>query len=129
VSNTSALLDALLVTGFPYDVHQTVDEIVGLFGEFIGCAQAVRRLGSAALDLCYVATGRMDGFWEKRLKPWDMAAGGLIVEEAGGRVTGMDGALFNCRAGHVVASNGRIHPDMLQVIAEFERNRSPDRTL
>jgi myo-inositol-1(or 4)-monophosphatase len=129
VSTTSALLDALLVTGFPYDVHQTVDEIVGLFGEFIGCAQAVRRLGSAALDLCYVATGRMDGFWEKRLKPWDMAAGGLIVEEAGGRVTGMDGAPFNCRAGHVLASNGRIHQDMLEVIAGFERNRSTDRTL
>ena len=129
VSNAQGLLDALLVTGFPYDVHQTVDEIVGLFGAFIGRAQAVRRLGSAALDLCYVAAGRMDGFWEKRLKPWDMAAGGLIVEEAGGLVTGMDGGPFNCRSGHVVASNGCIHADMLRVIAEFEVNRSRDRTL
>ena len=124
VSSAQGLLDALLVTGFPYDVHETVDEIVGLFGAFIGQAQAVRRLGSAALDLCYVASGRMDGFWERRLKPWDMAAGGLIVEEAGGLVTGMDGGPFNCRAGHVVASNGRLHADMLRVIAEFEADRS-----
>jgi myo-inositol-1(or 4)-monophosphatase len=135
VSSAQSLLDALLVTGFPYDVHQTVDEIVGLFGAFIGRAQAVRRLGSAALDLCYVASGRMDGFWERRLKPWDTAAGGLIVEEAGGQVTGMDGRPFNCRAGHVVASNGRVHADMLKVIAGFEAersgrtDRSRDRTL
>ena len=135
VSSAERLLDALLVTGFPYDVHATVDEIVGLFGAFIGRAQAVRRLGSAALDLCYVAAGRMDGFWERRLKPWDMAAGGLIVEEAGGLVTGMDGRPFNCRAGHVVASNARIHADMLQVVAKFEADRtrradrSRDRTL
>ena len=81
----------MLVTGFPYDVHGRVDEIVGLFGAFVGQARAVRRLGSAAIDLCYVAAGRMDGFWESDLKPWDIAGGALIVAEAGGRVTDMDG--------------------------------------
>src|ERR687898_2258007 len=76
----------MLVTGFPYDIHSRIPEIVGLFGEFVGKARAVRRLGSAALDLCYVAAGRMDGFWEQDLKPWDIAAGTIIVEEAGGGV-------------------------------------------
>ena len=75
VSTTATLVDAMLVTGFPYDVHDRVDEIVGLFGAFVGEARAVRRLGSAAIDLCYVAAGRMDGFWERDLKPWDVAAG------------------------------------------------------
>ena len=71
---------------------------MALFGAFLAQAQAVRRLGSAALDLCYVAAGRFDGFWEQNLKPWDMAAGALIVEEAGGIVTGIDGAPFDTRA-------------------------------
>jgi myo-inositol-1(or 4)-monophosphatase len=70
VSETSSLVESMLVTGFPYDVHARIPEIVGLFGEFVGQARAVRRLGSAALDLCYVAAGRMDGFWEQDLKPW-----------------------------------------------------------
>ena len=124
VSSTNALLDALLCTGFPYDVHTTVDEVVGLFGAFIGRAQAVRRLGSAALDLCYVAAGRLDGFWEQRLKPWDTAAGALMVEEAGGRVTGMSGAPFAPRAGHVLATNGPLHDQMRSVIDEFSRSRN-----
>jgi hypothetical protein len=94
-------------------VHERVDEIVGLFAAFIGQARAVRRLGSAAIDLCYVAAGRMDGFWERDLKPWDVAAGALIVAEAGGLVTGMDGAPFSSRGHHVLASNGRIHDAML----------------
>ena len=128
VSAVPTLLDALLVTGFPYDVHTSGGEIVGLFGAFIRRAQAVRRLGSAALDLCYVAAGRMDGFWEQRLKPWDVAAGALIVEEAGGCVTGVDGGPFNCRAGHVVASNGAIHAEMVATIAAFAAGRSPNVT-
>ena len=86
------MVDAMLVTGFPYDVHTRIEEIVGLFGEFVGRARAVRRLGSAAIDLCYVAAGRMDGFWESDLKPWDIAGGALIVAEAGGRITNMDGS-------------------------------------
>ena len=99
VSAAGSLVDAVLVTGFPYDVHGRVDEIVGLFGAFVGQARAVRRLGSAAIDLCYVAAGRMDGFWESDLKPWDIAGGALIVTEAGGRVTHMDGSPFNSRCG------------------------------
>ena len=116
VSSTAALLDAMLVTGFPYDVHARVDEIVGLFGRFVGRARAVRRLGSAAIDLCYVAAGRMDGFWERDLKPWDIAAGALIVAEAGGRVTRMDGSPFSSRSADVLASNAAIHDAMLEVI-------------
>ena len=123
VSGTGALIDALLVTGFPYDVHTRSEDLVGLFGAFLGRARAVRRLGSAALDLCYVAAGRFDAFWEQFLKPWDVAAGALILEEAGGRITGMDGAAFDLSAGHLVASNGAIHADALRVIADFRRNR------
>ncbi len=106
VSSAERLVDALLVTGFPYDVHSRVNEVVGLFGAFVGQARAVRRLGSAAIDLCWVAAGRMDGFWEGDLKPWDVAGGALVVAEAGG---------------HVLASNGRIHDAMLDVIRAFGR--------
>lgn len=116
VSEAATLVDSMLVTGFPYDVHARVDEIVGLFGAFVGQARAVRRLGSAAIDLCYVAAGRMDGFWESDLKPWDIAGGALIVLEAGGTVTNMDGAPFTSRGRHVLATNGRIHEAMLGVI-------------
>lgn len=119
VSSTDQLVDALLVTGFPYDVHARVDELVGLFARFIGQARAVRRLGSAAVDLCWVAAGRMDGFWEGDLKPWDIAGGALIVEEAGGRVTNLAGAPFTSRGGHVLASNGRVHDQMLDVIRAY----------
>lgn len=127
VSETPELLDALLVTGFPYDVHEQYRDLVGLFGAFLSRARAVRRLGSAALDLCYVAAGRFDGFWEQYLRPWDVAAGALIVSEAGGRVTGMDGAPFDPAAAHLVASNGRVHDPMLEVIRAF-RHRAPERT-
>jgi myo-inositol-1(or 4)-monophosphatase len=123
VSGAASLVDALLVTGFPYDVHQRVDEIVGLFAAFVGRARAVRRLGSAAIDLCYVAAGRMDGFWETDLKPWDIAGGALLVEEAGGRVTTMSGDAFGSRAGQVLATNTRIHDAMLAVIRDFRRGR------
>jgi myo-inositol-1(or 4)-monophosphatase len=117
VSTAETLLESLLVTGFPYDVHERVQEIVGLFGEFVGRARAVRRLGSAALDLCYVAAGRMDGFWECDLKPWDIAGGALLVSEAGGVVTNFRGGEFTSRGRNVVASNGRIHQAMVDVIA------------
>jgi myo-inositol-1(or 4)-monophosphatase len=121
VSSADRLVNALLVTGFPYDVHSRVDEIVGLFGDFVGQARAVRRLGSAAIDLAYVAAGRMDAFWESDLKPWDIAAGALLVVEAGGQVTGMDGEPFASRGGHVVASNGSLHQPMLDVIRSFKQ--------
>ena len=119
VSSAGALVDAMLVTGFPYDIHTRIEEIVGLFGAFVGRARAVRRLGSAAIDLCYVAAGRMDGFWESDLKPWDIAGGALIVAEAGGRVTKMDGSPFASRGRHVLATNGLLHDMMLDVIAGF----------
>ena len=128
VSAESNLGDAMLCTGFPYDVHETADEVVGLFGAFVSRARAVRRLGSAALDLCYLAAGRFDGFWEQRLRPWDTAAGALIVQEAGGRVTGFDGMPFDVRAGHVVASNGPLHEQMVTVVRDFPTNRSRNRT-
>jgi myo-inositol-1(or 4)-monophosphatase len=124
VSSAARLVDALLVTGFPYDVHSRVEEIVGLFGRFVAQARAVRRLGSAAVDLCWVAAGRMDGFWESDLKPWDMAGGALIVAEAGGRVTAMDGRAYASRGRHVLATNGHLHDAMLEVIAAFGQNRS-----
>jgi myo-inositol-1(or 4)-monophosphatase len=125
VSTTDQLLDSLLVTGFPYTVHADVGDLVALFGAFLGRSRAVRRLGSAALDLCYVAAGRFEGFYEQKLNPWDVAAGALIVEEAGGRVTGMNGEPFDAAAGHIVASNGRVHDDVLAVIGELRsRNRT-----
>jgi myo-inositol-1(or 4)-monophosphatase len=127
VSSADELIDALLVTGFPYDVHKRTDELVTMFGAFLGRARAVRRLGSAALDLCYVAAGRFDGYWEQHLWPWDVAAGALIVSEAGGAVTGMDGSEFDPAAAHLVASNGRVHAAMLDVITDV-RQRALNRT-
>jgi myo-inositol-1(or 4)-monophosphatase len=128
VSAADRLVDAMLVTGFPYDIHSRVDEIVGLFAAFIGQARAVRRLGSAAIDLCYVAAGRLDGFWETDLKAWDIAGGALIVAEAGGTITNMAGGPFTSRGGNVLATNGHLHGPMLDVIAEFRRGRAPQRT-
>jgi myo-inositol-1(or 4)-monophosphatase len=128
VSAADRLIDAMLCTGFPYNVHAIAEEIVGLFGAFVGRARAVRRLGSAAIDLCYVAAGRLDGFWEKLLSPWDIAAGALMVEEAGGRVTALDGGPFDPHAGEVLATNGRIHEAMRDTIAAFAADRSRKRT-
>jgi myo-inositol-1(or 4)-monophosphatase len=104
-------------------VHDRVAEIVGLFGAFVGQARAVRRLGSAALDLCYVGAGRLDGFWESDLKPWDIAGGALIVEEAGGRVTDLNGRRFTSRAGSVLAANEALHTAMLEVVRDFQSKR------
>jgi len=129
VSSAARLVDAVLVTGFPYDVHLRVEEIVGLFGAFVGQARAVRRLGSAAIDLCYVAAGRLDGFWETDLKPWDVAGGALIVAEAGGRVTNTDGDPFTSRGGHVLAANRQLHDQMLALIRNHRSGRAPKVTL
>ena len=129
VSSVETLLDSLLVTGFHYGIQQDPEELVSLFREFITKAQAVRRLGSAALDLCYVAAGRFDGYWESKIQPWDVAGGALIVEEAGGRVTTVAGGEFKSRAGSVLATNGRIHDLMVEIIVGFaERARSRNRT-
>lgn len=129
VSACGTLIDALLCTGFPYTVQQKPDELVGLFSHFLGVSRAVRRLGSAAIDLCYVAAGRLDGFWEMHLGPWDIAAGALIVEEAGGRVTATDGTPFASRRGNILASNGAMHEPMLAAIRNFEAGfRARNRT-
>ena len=116
VSAATALIDSLLCTGFPYSVQQDAGPLVALFGEFLKRSRAVRRLGSAAIDLCYVAAGRFDGFYEAQLNPWDMSAGALLVEEAGGTVTGLGGGPFDSRAGEIVASNGLIHAQMVDTI-------------
>jgi myo-inositol-1(or 4)-monophosphatase len=116
VSATEDLVDGMLVTGFPYSVKAERTRQIGAFVGFLGQAQAVRRLGSAALDMCYVAAGRFDGFWEEHLHPWDIAAGVVIVREAGGRVSGYDGGTLDIFDGQIVASNGRLHQPMLGVI-------------
>ena len=116
VSARRELIDALLCTGFPYSIRERQQRQVDVFAGFLGRSRAVRRLGSAALDLCYVAAGRFDGFWEQQLHAWDVAAGVLIVEEAGGRVTGYDDQPHDLFGGHIVASNGPLHGPMLEVI-------------
>ncbi len=118
VSKTSTLNDSLLVTGFPYDVRTNPDNNLDYFAGFMLRSQAVRRIGSAALDFCYVAAGRFDGFWEIELRPWDMAAGVLITREAGGLVTDFTGADCSIYQLRCVASNGVIHDQMLAVLTE-----------
>jgi myo-inositol-1(or 4)-monophosphatase len=117
VSAIDQLVDGLIVTGFPYDVREHPDRHLGPFRAFLTRAQAVRRDGSAALNFCYLAMGRFDGFWELRLSPWDVAAGALIVSEAGGRVTRWDGGAFAIEGREVLASNGALHEEMLAVLA------------
>ena len=117
VSTSDRLITSLLVTGFPYDIASNPSHAVEHFNHFLMEARGIRRLGSAALDLSYVAAGRFDGFWEVYLKPWDMAAGALLVREAGGKVTDFTGAASHIHCPQVVASNGRIHDAMLAVLA------------
>lgn len=117
VSATSDLQQALLVTGFPYDHHEHGDAYVATLAAMLRRVNGVRRLGSAALDLCYVAAGRLDASWEYELKPWDIAAGMLIVEEAGGRVTDPFGARMTPYDRHIVTSNGTLHDAVRRVVA------------
>src|SRR5271157_823979 len=118
VSTIKEMKQALLVTGFPYDVITNPNNNLNHWAAFIMRAQALRRDGSAGLNLSYVAAGRFDGFWEMRLSPWDMAAGVLIVREAGGTVTSLSGETFSLFSGGILASNGLIHKRMLDVIRE-----------
>jgi myo-inositol-1(or 4)-monophosphatase len=117
VSTTDSVPRALLVTGFPYDLKDDLEGNLRLFKRFMGVARAIRRDGSAALDLAYVACGRFDGFWEEKLGPWDTAAGALLVQEAGGQVTDLRGGPFHYTQKGVLASNGRIHDGMLSVLS------------
>jgi len=117
VSSSSSLLHSLLVTGFPYDLRVDLEGTLRLFNRLMAHARAIRRAGAAALDLCYVAAGRADGFWEERLHTWDVLAGLLLVEEAGGKTSRFDGSAVGLTADEVVATNGRIHGAILEVIA------------
>ncbi|OGP79298.1 MAG: hypothetical protein A2V86_08700 [Deltaproteobacteria bacterium RBG_16_49_23] len=121
VSRIDKLNRSLLATGFPYDAHEHADFYLRYFRQFIIKSFAIRRPGSAAIDLSYLAAGRFDGFWEFKLHPWDVAAASLIVTEAGGRMTDFKGQPFNIYSEKILASNGRIHEEMLQTIQELER--------
>lgn len=116
VSRVSELDHALLATGFPYDVRTSRDNNIAHFTNFARRAQAIRRAGSAALDLCYVASGRFDGFWEIKLRTWDVAAGLLVVGEAGGVATNFAGGRIDFANPTVLASNGLIHRAMIRVL-------------
>jgi myo-inositol-1(or 4)-monophosphatase len=115
ISTVKELDKALLATGFPYDQREKADFYLGFFKAFMTRSQGIRRNGSAALDLCYVACGRVDGFWELKLRPWDTAAGALMVAEAGGRVTDLSGNKFSIWGEETLASNGAIHDEMIGV--------------
>ena len=116
VSKIEQVQDSLLVTGFPYNVRQILPRVMNRFMRCLEASQGIRRLGSAALDLCYVAAGRFEAFWEEYLKPWDVAAGQLIVTEAGGQVTDFGNQPFKPEMKSILASNGRIHHDMLNLL-------------
>lgn len=116
VSGISELTKSLLATGFPYDVRTSPDNNISHFANFAVRVQAIRRAGSAALDMCYVACGRFDGFWELKLKPWDTAAAMLIIKEAGGIVTDFKGSAFSLYSGETLASNGLVHDEMIEVL-------------
>ena len=116
VSKTDKIGEALVATGFPYDIHKRYRSVLALFQRMITAAQGVRRPGSAAIDLCYVAAGRFDAFWEESLKPWDTAAGCLIVEESGGKITTYEGAPYDPYKPTIVASNSLLHQAMLGII-------------
>lgn len=118
VSKSARLKDCLLATGFAYDVKEVKNDNIAHFKHFLMEARAIRRAGSAAIDLCYVACGRFDGFWELELCPWDMAAGTLIVKEAGGKITLFDGSEYDHYDKQVLASNGLIHNKMISVLCK-----------
>ena len=121
VSTTVTLDESLLTTGFPYGIRETRDTNLPEYAAFAVRCRGVRRFGSAVLDLAWVAAGRFDGFWELRLGSWDVAAGGLFVEEAGGRVTNLVGGPLDLNAPAAVATNGRIHEAMLTVLRQIRQ--------
>jgi myo-inositol-1(or 4)-monophosphatase len=120
VSDTDELIRALIATGFPYD-RAEMPEALELFGRFAATTQGMRRLGSAALDLCYVAAGRIDGYYERGIWPWDLAAGSVILQEAGGKLTNYRGGELDLDGREIVASNGRLHPSIMRLMEENDR--------
>ncbi|MBI4548375.1 MAG: inositol monophosphatase [Ignavibacteriae bacterium] len=121
VSQIDSLNQSLLVTGFPYNIAENPDHAIEHFVNFLIKAQAVRRMGSAAIDLAYVAAGRYEGFWEVALNPWDMAAGALMITEAGGKITDFAGSPFSIYKKEVLASNGLVHGEMREVLTKALR--------
>jgi myo-inositol-1(or 4)-monophosphatase len=121
VSSVEELRKSLLSTGFSYDVKTSRDNNLNYFRAFVFAGQAIRRDGAAALDLCYLACGRFDGFWELKLKPWDTAAGLLIVKEAGGLATRLDGSPYGIHDPNIVASNDLIHKQVLAGLRRGEK--------
>ncbi len=119
VSGVERVGQAMLATGFAYNVRETRENNLDHFTDFLFRAQALRRDGVAAIDLCYVAAGRYDGFWELNLFPWDVAAGFLILEQAGGRVSDFRGRPFDVYLKEIVASNGSIHLEMLEILGRI----------
>jgi myo-inositol-1(or 4)-monophosphatase len=118
VSAVDTLAASLLATGFPYDTATSARNNLVEWARIYPRTQGVRRVGAAALDLCMVAAGWMDGYWELKIKPWDVSAGALFVTEAGGRVTGYRGQLWASDAGEILATNGRIHDELSRALAE-----------
>ena len=121
VSKTPALSESLLCTGFPYDRRERPDEYLAVFKAFMMKVQGIRRMGAAAIDLCYVACGRFDGYWEMNLNPWDKAAAMLMIEEAGGCLSNFSGQPLGLDDTQNVASNGFIHAEMLGVLNPFRK--------
>ncbi|HJQ83227.1 MAG TPA: inositol monophosphatase family protein [Candidatus Binatia bacterium] len=126
VSTVTRLEQALLGTGFPYDRRLNADFYVAFVAEAMRRSQGIRRGGSAALDLCWLACGRLDAFWEWKLKPWDVAAGRLVVEEAGGRVSDFSAGPHRLSAEETAATNGRLHDQLLAMIADVRRSVAGD---
>ncbi len=116
VSSIIELDKSLVATGFPYDLRESSDNNIAHFNNFLTRVQAIRRCGSAAMDLCYVACGRFDGFWELKLKPWDVAAASLIVEEAGGHLSDFQDGEFSIYSPETLGTNGLIHQQMVDVL-------------
>ena len=117
VSDRVNLKDSLIGTGFPYDVYERPGEVLDYFKRMIVRVQGIRRAGAAAVDLCYVAAGRLDGFWEQGLKPWDTAAGSIILQEAGGVISDYNGNSYNPFVKTILASTPGIHSKMLEIFA------------
>jgi myo-inositol-1(or 4)-monophosphatase len=121
VSATNRLDRALIATGFPYDIRARIPETMARLGRIVATAQGMRRAGSAALDMCYIACGRFDGYFEENLKPWDTAAGLVIVTEAGGQITTFDSGDYDIFAPNIAASNGVLHPELLKCLASSKK--------
>jgi len=120
VSRQPELSESLLATGFPYDVREKLANLMPRLSKGLLCAQGIRRMGAAAIDLCYVACGRFEGFWEENLKPWDTAAGALIVRESGGRVTDFSERPHQMEMKEILATNSLIHRDLLIQLSTAE---------